>query len=136
MLVEKDIKRILDQLGEKAAIKIAIDGSDIDIHVLEGATKLFLTTPVYSGGNYIPSSVRRCVSHKTPFPVSNSSLQTFLTIDEQHFQINLNYLGRAQPLAPIQLKEILEEFGWLAEKWRDYLDENDKNDLVYIRVPR
>lgn len=136
MLIEKDMKKILDQLSEKAAIKIAVDGSDIDIHVVEDATKLFLTTCVYSGGNYIPSSVRRCVSHKMPFSMAQSSLQTFLTVDEQRFQINLNYLGRAQPLSQIELKEILEEFGWVAEKWRDYLDENDKNDLVYARVPK
>lgn len=134
MLIEKDIKKLLEQLTHNEAINVAFDGSEIAIHVLDGASKLFLSTPVYSGGNYIPSSIRRCLSHKSP--VHQTYINTFLTVDEQHFQVNLNYVGRAKPLTHIQLKELLEEFGLIAEEWRLYLDENDKNDLVYVRIPR
>lgn len=132
MLIEKDIQQILNQLASGDSIKVAFDGSDIMIRFIDDASKLSLTTMVYDGGNYIPSSVRRCLSHKFPFP--RPSVLTYLTIDENHFQVKLNYLGPSETLTQDHFKELLEEFGWIAEKWRLYLDEHDKNDLIYVRV--
>lgn len=132
MLVEQDIQKMLHRLADGDSIKIALDGSDIMIRFLNGATKLSLTTSVYYGGNYIPSSVRQCASGPAPF--ASSFIKTYLQIDEGLFQICLHYLGPAEYLTQSYLKEILEEFGWIAEKWRLYLDEHDKNDLVYVRV--
>ena len=37
-------------------------------------------------------------------------------------------------LTTAQLRQLIEEFGWIAENWRLYLDEHDKNDLVHVRV--
>lgn len=130
MLIEKDIQKILTQLASGDAIKVPFDGTDIMIHILDEESKLSLTTLVYDGGNYIPASVRRCLTGKSP--VFHPTIRTFLSIDEQRFQIKLNYLGRAQ--LNDHLKELLEEFGLVAEKWRLYLDEHDKHDLVYVRV--
>lgn len=131
MLIDKDIIKILSQLAGNEHIQIAYEGSDITICFLDDASKLLLKTAIYSGGNYIPSSVRRCLSHKA---FNSSSIRTYLTLDERHFQIQLNYLGRAQTFSYSEFKDLLEEFGLLAEKWRHYLDENDKNDLVYIHL--
>lgn len=132
MLVEKDIQQILSQLAGGDSIKIPFDGSDIMIRVIDDASKISLTALVYEGGNYIPNSVRRCLSRKSPF--FHPSILTFLTVDEQYFQIRLNYLGQAQSLTHHHFKELLEEFGAIAEKWRLYLDDQDKNDLIYVRV--
>ena len=55
-------------------------------------------------------------------------------MDEQHFQIKLNYLGQTQSLNHHRFKELLEDFGVIAEKWRLYLEDNDKNDLIYVKV--
>lgn len=109
------------------------DGLNITARLVDNDSKLILTTSVYKGDNYIPPSVKQCVSHRIP-PFSLSPLPTFLTVDESHFQVNLNYLGRKDSLSRHQLKEIIEEFGGMAEKWRLYLDENDKNDLIYVKV--
>ena len=69
MLVEKDIQQILSHLADGDSIKIPFDGSHIMIRVIDEATKLSLTALVYDGGNYIPHSVRRCLSRKSPlFP--------------------------------------------------------------------
>lgn len=132
MLVEKDIQQILSQLASGDSIKIPFDGSDIMIRVIDEASKLSLTAFVYEGKNYIPNSVRQCLSRKSPF--FHPSILTFLTVDEQHFQVKLNYLGQAQPLDHHNFKELLEDFGFMAEKWRLYLDEHDKNDLIHVRV--
>ncbi len=132
MLIEEDIQKILDQLESGKPITLAFDGSDIIIHFLDDASKLFLTTSIYKGGNYIPSGVRRCLSQKAPIP--HPILKTFFNIDEMHFQIHLNYLEKTQELSSQCFKDLLEKFIWIAENWRLYLDEHDKNDLIYVRV--
>jgi hypothetical protein len=132
MLIEKDVQQMLNQLASGNPINIPFDGSSIMIRVIDSETKLSLSALVYEGSNYIPQSVRRCLSHKTPF--FHPSMLTFLTVDEQKFQISLNYLGHAQSLTSHHFKTLLEEFGEIAEKWRLYLDDHDKNDLLYVRV--
>ncbi len=132
MLVEKDIQQILSQLASGDSISIPFDGSDITIRTVDNASKLLLTALVYEGGNYIPNSIRYCLSRKSPF--FHPSVLTFLTVDEQHFQIKLNYLGHAPTLNNYSLKELVEEFGIIAKKWRFYLDEHGKNDLIYIKA--
>lgn len=132
MLIEKNIQHILDQLASGDSLNVPFDGSTIKIRILDDASKLSLTALVYQGGNYIPSSVRRCLSHKSPF--FHPSMLTYLTVDEQRFQITLNYLGQAKSITRHDFKEILEEFGVIAEKWRSYLDDHDKHDLIYVRV--
>lgn len=132
MLVAKDVQQILNQLAGGDSIRVPVDGSEITVRVVDESSKFYLTTLVYEGGNYIPPSVRRCLSRKSPF--FHPSILTFLTVDEQNFQIRLNYLGQAQTLTQDHFKEVLEEFGTIAEQWRIYLDDHDKNDLVYVRV--
>lgn len=132
MLVDKDIKKILSQLAEGDVIKVAYEGSDIMVRFLDTDSKLSFITSVYYGGNYIPSSVRSCLTHNAPF--SHPSIRTYLSIDEQKFQISLNYLGHLNSLDHHNLHELIEEFGSIAEKWRLYLDEHDKHDLVHVRV--
>lgn len=132
MLIEKDVQQMLHQLASGDSINVPFDGSNIMIRVIDHDTKLSLTAPVYEGSNYIPHSVRHCLNHKAPFICP--SMLTFLTVDEHNFQVNLNYLGHAQSLTSRHFKEILEEFGHIAEKWRLYLDDHDKNDLVYVKV--
>lgn len=132
MLIEKDIQQILSQLAGGDSIKVPFDGSDIMVCIIDEASKLSLSTLVYEGTNYIPSGVRNCLSRKSPF--FHPSVLTFFTIDEKNFQIKLNYLGQVRSLTQNDFKELLEEFGIIAEKWRVYLDDRDQNDLVYVKV--
>lgn len=132
MLVEKDIKQILSHLAIGNAINVPFDGSDIQVCVIDDASKLSLSALVYEGGNYIPSSVRGCLSRKSPF--FHPSMKTSLTIDENNFQIRLNFLSPSYSLTQEELKSTIEEFGVIAHEWRIYLDDHDKNDLVYVRV--
>lgn len=132
MLVEKDIQQILSHLAAGDSIKIPYDGSDIVIRTIDDASKLSLTALVYDGGNYIPHSVRLCLSRKSPF--FHPNVLTFLTVDENYFQIKLNYLGHAQDINHQIFKELLEEFGLIAEKWRLYLEEHGKSDLIHVKI--
>lgn len=132
MLVEKDIQQMLSQLADGDSIRVAFDGSEMIVRVIDQASKLSLTAAVYEGGNYIPNSVRTCLSRQSPF--FHPTVRTYLTLDEQHFQVRLNYLGQADDLDHNHLKDLLEEFGTIAEKWRYYLEQHGKNDLIYVRT--
>lgn len=132
MLVERDIQKILNQLAVGNAINVPYDGATIMIKFIEEHSKLALSSLVYQGENYIPASVRRCLSHQPPY--FHPAISTSLTLDENHFQVTLNYFGEIESLTTDQFKDILEEFGKIAEKWRAYLDDHDKNDLIYVHV--
>jgi hypothetical protein len=132
MLIEKDIKKIFSQLAVVNAVDVPFDGSQIMVRLMDNASKLSLTALIYEGSDYIPPSVRSCLSRKSPF--FNSMILTSLTVDEQHFQIRLQYLGQMKSLTQADFKQLLEDFGSIAEKWRLYLDDHDKNDLVYVRA--
>jgi hypothetical protein len=133
MLLEKDIRKLLEHAIEGVPFKINFNGLDIFVKIVDDSSKICLVTSVYHGINYIPGSVRLSLSQKVPL-VPPPSIRTFLTIDEQHFQVHLNYLGHTEYVTTDSLKEIVEEFGLLAESWWFYLDQNDKNDLVYVPV--
>lgn len=132
MLVEKNVQQILNQLAEGELIKIPFDGSDIMIRFIDESSKLLLTALVFEGGDYIPKSVRLSLSSKSPF--FKSTMLTFLTVDEQYFQVKLNYLGQAHSLTSHNFKELVQEFGLMAGKWRLYLDEHGKSDLIHVRT--
>ena len=132
MLVEKSVQQILDQLADGELIKIPFDGSNVMVNIIDEASKLSMTTAVFEGDNYIPKSVRDCLSCKSPF--SHPAVRTFLTLDEHNFQVRLHYLGHAEDLDHRHFIELLEQFGVIAEKWRHYLEQHGNNDLIYVRV--
>ena len=131
--MQNDLKKLFHQLHKEEIAHIDLGGSNITVRMIDQASTFSLSTPVYLGGNFIPKSVRRCLSEKSPFP--NGGMKTHFTVDEPNFRIWLNYLGSLDHLNGEKLKNLLEEFSWLAEEWRVYLDEHDKNDLIHVRQP-
>ena len=132
MVLQKELKRLFHQLVRGDVAQIALGGSDITVRILDHTSTFSLTTPVYFGGNFIPKSVRRCLSQKAPF--AHENIKTNLSLDENNFKVYLNYLGSLDHLNGEKFKELLEEFSWLADEWRLFLDEHDKNDLIHVRV--
>lgn len=130
--VQNNFQEIIKKLIHGDIVRLTFNQSEINMRCFEDASKLSLSTAVYSGGNYIPSSVRKGLSEK--IMVSYPSIRTYLTIDEQAYQVNLNYLGETGFLDHHHLIELLEEFGYIADKWKAYLDERDRNDLVYVHA--
>lgn len=132
--IKKMINQILQQLYffERAEIDMGHSES-VHIQLLDNRSKIKMTTIVYIGQDYIPNSVRNCYQEKAPFP---NQLHTFLILDEEQYKIFLNYEGELERLNEENLNGLLEEFNWQAEEWRLYLDENDRNDLIHVRVSR
>lgn len=133
MLVAKELKKIFQQLLQEDVAQINVGGSSITIRIFDKATQFSLATEIYFGGNFIPKSVRASTSSKqTPFARSN--IKTFVTIDENAFRIYLNYMGRLDNMNNEAFRLLLEDFSWLADEWRLFLDKHDKNDLIHVRV--
>ena len=132
MNLEKDLKRLFVQLNKDQFVKIAIGGDDITLIVSDDASKISLGVSVYFGGNYIPSSVRKCIKEKPDF--DEQAIPTFVTIDEQAYQIRLNYVGLTSHLNSQKFVSLLEDFSWLAQEWQMLLDGHDKDDLIHVRV--
>ena len=130
--VQQDFQKVLIRLAHGDNVTLAFDGSDIHARFVEDASKLALTTPVYMGGNYIPKGVRKGLSEK--LSMGRPTIPTFLTVDEQQFQISLNYLGDAEFITHLQFKDLLEKFNEIAHAWRTVLDEHDRNDRIYVKA--
>lgn len=131
MLMEKEIKRLFDQLVHQDIAQVLMDGNDITIRILDNASKLSLSTPVYCGGNFIPISVRKSLKQN---PFKSSFVNPSLHIDEGKFQIDMRFVGHFENMNSKRFIDLLEEFSFLAGEWRLFLDEHDKNDLVHVRV--
>lgn len=133
MLIEKALKKIFQDLVTQDNTQVFLSENDVTIRSFDHASKLILTTPVYFGGNYIPQSVRLGINKSPPFE-KNQTIKIFFTIDEEHFRIFLNYRGMTDDMNNKKFVHLLEDFCFLANEWRIYLDEHDKNDLVHIKV--
>lgn len=133
MLLEKDLKKLLDRLTHDDVVEIPFGNNALTLRTVDHASKLVMSTPVYFGGNFIPSSVRKCASQKSPFR-NQAQIKTTLSIDEDKFRISLRYIDDVENLNRHNFSNIIEEFSLIADEWRTVLDENDKNDLVYIHM--
>lgn len=131
MLVEKELQKIYQDLISHDQTQIFLSGSDVTVRVFDNSTKISLTTPVYFGGNYIPPSVRSGITKSPPFE-KTQTINTTLTVDEDSYRIFLHYIGTTEVLNNTKFAYLLENFCYLAEEWRIYLDEHDKNDLIYV----
>jgi len=132
MIVTKELKKLFQQLLQNEHAHITVGATDITIRIFDKATLFSLATEVYFGGNFIPKSVR--ASAEKPATFARGGIKTFLTIDEKAFKIYLNYMGRLDNMNNEGFRLLLEDFSWLAEQWRLYLDKHDKNDLIHVRV--
>jgi len=126
----KEMQEIFKGLGSHESVSLTIGGIPITLRVLDQGSKLALSSAVYEGGNYIPASVRRCLTLKSQFPMA--TIKTFLQIDEERFLIFLHYLGSSNSMNGQKFQNLLEEFNGLAANWRSKLDEHDRNDLVHV----
>lgn len=130
MNVKEEIDSLLSQLLLHDVGEIHFHGSVMNIRLFDIHTKLALNTTVYNGSNYIPKSVRNCLTSKAPLP--QTGIRTYLSVDEENFKIHLNYVGKIDHLDRKRFLKLLEEFAWIAEAWRKFLDEHDRQDLVFV----
>lgn len=130
MLLQKELKKLFQELVLQNVAHIEYEDVDIVVHVLDNNSKLSLSAEVYLGSNYIPKSVRTCIASKPPF--LSYQIKTNLIVEEPNFRVVLHYLGGMEDFNSKIFQDLLQEFCWLTRQWRVYLDEHDKHDLVHI----
>ncbi|MBS4164965.1 Uncharacterized protein NEOC65_000011 [Neochlamydia sp. AcF65] len=132
MIIEQDLKKVFQKLDHDQVLHIHLNENELGIKVFDGASKIFLTTRIYKGDNFIPKSVRNGIARKAP--CRRTSIKTFLSINENQYRVDLNYLGLLQQMNAQNFAILMEDFVCLACGWRVYLDEQDQNDLIHVRV--
>lgn len=134
MIVENELKKLIHKLVHEEVAQIQLGDSKVNMHLFEQSTKISLSSTVYIGDNFVPMSVRKCLSSQTKLKMS--TLNTHLSLDEETYQISLHHIGSLDYLNTRTFVDLLEEFSWLADQWRSLFDEHDKQDLVPVLVPK
>jgi hypothetical protein len=102
MIAQKELNKLFSQLLKSPVAQIELGESIIIIQFHQNEGKFSLHTSVYFGGNYIPSSVRQCLIKKPLF--ATQSIRTFLSTNEDKFEIVLNYMGSLENLCGDNLR--------------------------------
>ena len=131
MNAQQDLKKIFHDLMTQKKGQVFLCSKDMTLRVFDDGSKLSMSCPVYFGSNYIPASVRDAIKKNPPFG-SQFSLKTYFTSDEENYRIFLNYIGSTEELTNLKFFHLMKEFEFMVEEWRIFLDEHDKQDLIYI----
>ena len=132
MVLDKEIKDLLNHLLHHETVHLDLNGFQIQLEASHGQERLSLSTPVYQGTNYVPPNVRLCL--KPGYSGPTGPIRANLSLDEEHYLISLHHVSGLKTLTSQNLVRLLEEFSGIAEEWRQILDDNDRRDLVYVRV--
>lgn len=124
------IRDLIAELKLKQRADITFQGKSIHLEMIEDGEKIHFLASVYEGGDYIPPSVRNGIKQRVPF--QDRSFPAYLTIDEERFEIHLHHdePGRVSTGA---LFSQIDRFSFLAEEWREFLDQNGRGDLIHVR---
>ena len=126
-LIEQAYDRL--QTAQQSDVRV---GSFV-VHVARSADlqTLYLATPVFDGGGYLPASVRAAVS-QAGLISSAGGVQAALVVDEELGMVSLHYQVVWSERSPVGFTSIVEEFVVVAEEWKRLLDEHGQQDLVWV----
>jgi len=130
MLMENNLEKVITHLLHHDDVQIEVNGVEITVHVVDDASKIFLSSLIYKGDGYIPLSVRDCLKKEAPF--TSNRLNIYPALHEKKFSVTLHFMGSVE-YSPDSVGDLLNEFAFVANEWRAFLDEHDKNDLVHAR---
>lgn len=131
MIAIKELNKLFGDLKRSPTAQIELGDSLITIQFHQAEGTFSLHSSVYRGENYIPGSVRKCLTQKPPF---QQMIRTYFSVKEENFEIFLHFVGSLENLCGDNFRSILEEFSALSHEWRLYLDDYDKKDHLHVRV--
>ena len=134
MLNQEEMEQVMFKLMTDLQVEMNINGLAILLKLSDDMQQLELTTPVFYGGNYIPQSIRRGIQAEALF--HPSTIKPTLFVDEVQFQVMLTYAGNVEEEGFKALKEVLDEFVWIAKEWRFVLERHGKEDLQFIYIKK
>jgi hypothetical protein len=132
MVTREEAQAAFIRLSSLHIARIGNANTGLFLQPVDYGSKLHLTTLVYRGDKFIPPSVRKAAHFHLETPYSR--IHTWLTFDEDLFQISLHHIGEFDDVGVDELQEIATEFEDAAFKWREIFEERDRQDLIHIPV--
>lgn len=132
MVTKEEVQTAFARLSTLRIARIGNALQGLFLQPVDLGSKLHLSTLVYRGDKYIPPSVREAVHFHLETPYSQ--IHTWLSVDEELFQITLHHIGNFSNIGVDELQEITSEFEDAAFKWREIFEEKDRQDLVHIPI--
>jgi len=132
MVTKEEAKEAFLRLSALRIARIGDSADGLFLQPLDFGAKLHLSTLVYRGDKFIPLSVRQAATFhlETPYHL----IHTWLTFDEELYQISLHHESDFSDVGIDELREIASEFEDAAFKWREIFEEKDRQDLVHIPI--
>lgn len=132
MVTKEEAKEAFFRLSALRIARIGDVSDGVFLQPLDFGAKLHLSTLVYSGDKFIPFSVRQAATTHLETPYSH--IHTWLSFDEELYQIFLHHEGDFSDVGIEELHELASEFEDAAFKWREIFEEKDRQDLVHIPI--
>lgn len=132
MIVQNELLKLINNLCDHDLAAINIDGNSIVVRMVNDASKISLTSVLWHGNNFVPLSVREVVQNSQR--LLNGFNGAKLILNEERSQVYLHYSEAIEELSHHQFTELLEVFSSQTTRWRRILDDNDKRDLIHIRI--
>lgn len=126
------VKNIISKLHHHRLVELKLNNCRITCQLSSASNILSIKAVVYEGENYIPPSVRECISKS--FLTPSSSLNATLSVVEETYEIVLGLSEQIYPLTEEFFLHFLQEFNWLSEEWRRILDDYGERDLLPVKV--
>ncbi len=130
MITKEEVKTAHARLLTLRIARIGNAAHGLFLQPVDLGSKLHLSTVVYRGDKYIPISVRESVNFH--LETDYNQIHTWLSLDEELFQITLHHIGMFSNVGLEELYEIVSEFEDAAFKWREIFDEKDRQDLIHV----
>lgn len=129
MILQYEATKILRQLNDDRPLCIGHSGVCLFLRTVEDANLLRVSSTIYEGHSYIPRKVRESLSFPSLF---SHSLPSFFSIEEEHYRILLHHQQPMEPLEEGLLAHLLDQFALLSHQWQDHLEDQDRDDRVFI----
>ena len=132
MITKEEVRTAFQRLSTLRIARIGNASQGLFLQPVDLGSKLHLSTLVYRGDKYIPPSVREAVHFH--LETTYSQIHTWLSLDEELYQITLHHIGNFSNIGIDELQEITSEFEDAAFKWREIFEQKDRQDLVHIPI--
>jgi hypothetical protein len=133
MVTKREAEHTLENLHSLRITKIGKASDALFFQPVDFGTKLHMSTVVYTGEKYIPPSVRKAASEPLDL---KPMIPTWLSIEEELFEISLHYIGGVGEMDVEELYEISAIFEETAIRWRQIFEEKDRQDLIHVHQSR
>ena len=127
----QSIEQAYDQLQSAQRSRVSVGAFDVAVARSADLQELYLVTPVFHGGGYLPGSVRDAVS-QVGLLAAGQGVRAMLALDDEVGEVRLHYQLQWTSDDPSHFVALVEEFLAVADEWRRLLDEYGQQDLVWI----